>query len=134
VVIVDTNVVAWLYMGGDPSARARALFARDPDWRSEHLVLVELTNVLATIMRTRNMAVARAREVFEDAQAMLARRLVEIDHGDAIEFAHRYRVTAYDARFLVAAAALDTRLVTEDRALRRAAPALTRSLDEALSA
>jgi predicted nucleic acid-binding protein len=134
VVLADINVIAWLYLGGDPSARARALFAHDSDWRSEHFVLVELTNVLATVVRTRNMAVARAREVFKDARAMLERRLVEVDHEDAIDFAHRYRVTAYDARFLVAAAALHSRLVTEDKALRRAAPALTRSLDEALAA
>ena len=43
-------------------------------------------------------------------------------------------VSAYDARFLVAARELGVKLVTEDEKLRRAAPELTQSLEEALAA
>lgn len=45
-----------------------------------------------------------------------------------------YKVLVYDARFLVAARKLGVKLVTEDAALRRAAPELTQSLNEALAA
>jgi len=42
----------------------------------------------------------------------------------------RHRITAYDARFLVLADQLGSRLITEDARLRAAAPALTQSLAE----
>ena len=45
----------------------------------------------------------------------------------------RYRVTAYDGRFLTLALQLDRRLITEDVKLRAAAPKLTQSLAEALA-
>ncbi len=42
-------------------------------------------------------------------------------------------VSAYDARFLVVAQTFGGRLVTEDTKLRRAAPGLTQSLEQALA-
>jgi len=56
-----------------------------------------------------------------------------VSHRAALDTALRYRVTAYDARFLAVAQQLGTRLVTEDAKLRSAAPALTQSLVEALA-
>ena len=52
---------------------------------------------------------------------------------EALDTGLRYRVTAYDARFLAAAEQLGRRLVTEDARLRAAAPGLTQSLAEALA-
>jgi predicted nucleic acid-binding protein len=46
--------------------------------------------------------------------------------------AARFRVTAYDARFLVLAQQTAIPLITEDAKLRVAAPLLTQSLDQAL--
>ena len=43
-VVVDTNIVAYLLIDGDRSREARSLLARDPDWRSEAFVLVEFSN------------------------------------------------------------------------------------------
>ena len=47
--------------------------------------------------------------------------------------AAHYRVTAYDARYLAFARDLGVPLVTEDVKLRKAAPALTCSLADALT-
>ena len=52
----------------------------------------------------------------------------------AMRTALAHGVSAYDARFLVAARELGVKLVTEDEKLRRAAPELTQSLEEALAA
>jgi hypothetical protein len=47
VVLVDTNILAYLLIEGDRTSAAQALNARDPDWRSEGLILVEFSNVLS---------------------------------------------------------------------------------------
>jgi len=60
--------------------------------------------------------------------------LVNLPHGRALKLAAEFGVSAYDVRFLGAAHNLGVRLVTKDAKLHAAAPALTRSLAEALAA
>jgi predicted nucleic acid-binding protein len=59
---------------------------------------------------------------------------VNIPPITALDVARRYNISAYDARFIAAAQQLETKLVTEDRKLRAAAPERTRSLAQALDA
>jgi predicted nucleic acid-binding protein len=129
---VDTNIVAYLLLQGDRTTAARALFARDPDWHSDSYVLVEFSNVLATTVRTRSLSVAQALQALSQAEQLLESRVHPAAHDASLTTAGEFGVSVYDARFLVVARALGTRLVTEDAKLRRAAPGLTQSLDQAL--
>lgn len=131
-VAVDTNIVAYLLLEGDRTADARALFALDPDWRSEALLLVEFSNILATYRRQGSLAGAAGAGLLASAERVVS-RLVNLPHARALALAEEYGVSAYDARFLGAAQGLSTRLVTEDARLRSAAPKLTRSLTQALT-
>jgi predicted nucleic acid-binding protein len=133
VLLVDTNVVAYLLIEGDHSASAQALRRRDADWRSEAFLLVELTNVLASSIATNRMRRSLAEDVLAKAITLLDGKLVRIAHTFVLSVSVRYRVTAYDARFLALAQQLGTPLVTEDAKLRLAAPNLTQSLAEALA-
>ncbi len=129
-VVVDTNVLAYLLIAGDKTALAQQLFDQDADWHSEPFALVELSNVLATACRTMGLSPGRARRTLERAEELLENTLHPIDHGLALALANDYSVSAYDARFLAVADQLDAPLVTEDKRLRRAAPNLTAALAE----
>jgi predicted nucleic acid-binding protein len=131
--VVDTNVLVYLLVAGDRTDQARALMQRDADWRSESFVLVELSNVLVTTMRVRGLAPARAVQALADAQQIMEPGLHFVQHADALALAMEFKVSAYDARFLALARLLGQPLVTEDARLRQAAPALTRSIAEALA-
>jgi predicted nucleic acid-binding protein len=131
-VVVDCNVVVHLLLEGEQTPRARALLERDADWRSEALLIVELTNVLATAMRARGLALDDAVIALTQAREVVEPGLHAASHFEALETASRYGVSAYDARYLVVARDLGARLVTEDAQLRRAAPELTRSLVDAV--
>ena len=131
-VIVDTNVLAYLLIEGDRTPEAQALYAIDAAWRSEAFLLVELSNVLANYVRTGGMTRAQAETLLSEAERRM-RGLVNVPHTQALGLAERFGVSAYDARFLAAAQALGGKLVTEDARLRAAAPALTHSLAEALA-
>lgn len=131
-VLVDTNVLVYLLIEGDRTKHAQALFALDPEWKSEGFVLVELSNVLATYTRAGVLDGPQARRVLADAERTL-RGIVNVPHASALEAAQRHGVSAYDARFLAVAERLGARLATEDAKLRAAAPALTESLDEAIA-
>ena len=129
---VDTNVLAYLLLEGDRTADAQALYAADADWRSEGFLLVEFSNVLATYRRRGALPGDAAVELLDTAQRVVS-GLVNLPHARALALAAEYGVSAYDARFLGAAQALGTKLVTEDTKLRVAAPQLTRSIAQALA-
>jgi len=133
VLIVDTNVLAYLLIEGDYTAAARLLHRRDDDWRSEAFIMIEFTNVLAASIAARRMNLVLAQRFLADATLLLHGKLGLIPHDSVLSLAVQYRVTAYDARFLALAQQLERRLVTEDAKLRAAAPKLTQSLAEALA-
>jgi len=132
--LVDTNVVAYLLIEGDHTEAAQELRTRDPDWRSEAFLLVELTNVLASSIARKRMTLSLAEDFLAKATALFDGKLGRIPHASVLTIAARHRVSAYDARFLALADQLGSRLITEDARLRAAAPALTQSLAEALAA
>ena len=131
-VVVDTNIVAYLLIEGDRTAQAQALYARDPDWRSEGFLLVEFSNLLATCVRQGRLDADTAGSLLSAAEQTLT-GLVNLPHARALALAAEHGTSAYDARFLAVARQLGGKLVTEDAKLRASAPALTQSIAQALA-
>ena len=104
----------------------------DPDWRSEAFCRIEFSNLLATHVRSKALTISQAAALFDRA-ATAVPTLLDAAHADALRTEVSFGVSAYDARSLVVAQALGVKLVTEDARLRKAAPALTQSLSEALA-
>jgi len=132
VVVVDTNILAYLLIAGDHTKEAQTLFSRDPEWKSEAFLLIEFSNILATYQRSGAINHTQAEELLSDAETHI-RGLVNVPHLTALRFAHTYTVSAYDARFLATADAFSAKLVTQDTKLRAAAPGLTQSLADSLA-
>ena len=130
--LVDTNILAYLLIEGDRNAQAAAILKYDPDWHSEHFVLVEFTNVLLTCLRAQALTMSQANDTLDKAKAVFKTNLRTMDHSSVLRIAHEYGVSAYDARYLAMALELDVPLITEDKRLRRTAPKLTQSMDEVL--
>ena len=131
--LVDTNIIAPLFVQSACSDAVKELCERDGIWRTEPLALIEFSNVLATYQRARYITEAAAQDCLVRAEAFLGPHFFSVTHEAALELALRHGTTTYDARFLALADQLGSRLVTEDVKLRTAAPALTQSLAEALA-
>ena len=132
VVVVDTNVLAYLLIEGDRTKAAQDLYAKDPDWQSEAFVLVELTNILTTYTRTGALTREQGLKLLAEAETLLP-QLPTVSHQEAYEVAVEFGISAYDGRFIAFARQTKSKLVTEDARLRKAVPAWTASLDEALA-
>ena len=133
-ILVDTNVLFSLVVDSELSQAAVRLHEQDDDWHSEYHALVELTNVLARYIRNGKMTAAEGRLALTTAEDFMDGHLYSVAHADALELTFGPQVSVYDARFLAAATCLQTKLVTEDRKLRNAAPELTCSLEDAIAA
>lgn len=131
-VIVDTNILAYVLLDGDRTRDAQALLLADEDWHTDAFALVEFSNLLATSVRVRGLPQGTASDLLSAAENLIGRGMHTVSHSAALAVANRHSVSAYDARFLALADDLAGRLTTEDARLRNAAPDLTQSLATAL--
>ena len=121
-IVVDTNVLAYLYLPGDYSARAEALLEREPDWAAPVLWRSEFRNILAGYMRRKTLSFGQACTLQEEAESLLAGSEFEVDSRTVIELVRDSDCSAYDCEFVALAIKLDTKLVTVDKKLLRAFP------------
>jgi len=131
-VLVDTNIVFPLLAESVNTQPARELLDRDAAWVTEPYALIELTNILTTYQRANLISKTQALELLQRAVGFLEPYFMGISHEHALDVAIRYKVSAYDARYIALAEKLDTPLITEDNRLRKAVPDRTISLKDAL--
>lgn len=129
-VLVDTNVLAYLMLEGDRTSAAQELFERDADWRSEAFIMVEFSNVLTTYVRTKVLSRDQGLKVLAGAEKLVP-VLTSVQNARALEVATQFGLSAYDARFVALAIQMKVKLVTEDAKLRAAVPSWTVSLADA---
>lgn len=130
-IVVDSNVVAYLYLPeGDRTAAAQRVLARDPAWAAPVLWRSEFRNVLALYMRQRSLPLPAALNAQTRAEALLAGREYDVDSGLVLSLAARSGRTAYDCEFVAVAQTLGVRLVTNDRQVLASFPGVAVSLSE----
>lgn len=125
-IVVDTNVLAYLYLPGDRTPAAEALFERDPEWAVPVLWRSEFRNILAGYMRRKALSFDQACSLQNEAESLLSGAEFEVDSRAVLELVSDSDCSAYDCEFIALAIRLNTKLVTADKKLLRAFP--TRSM------
>jgi predicted nucleic acid-binding protein len=123
VIVVDTNVLAYLYLPGEFTADAEALLAEDSDWAAPALWRSELRNILAGYLRRKTLSFDQAVAIQQEAESLLSASAFDTDSRAVLELVRDSDCSAYDCEFIALAIQLNTRLVTMDRKLLRAFPA-----------
>ena len=121
-IVVDSNIVAYLYLPGDCTERAEVLLERDPDWAAPLLWRSEFRNILAGYMRRKTITFESARELQVEAESLLASGEHEVDSRLVLELVRDSDCSAYDCEFVALAKMLGVKLVTMDAKLLRAFP------------
>lgn len=127
-IVVDTHVLAYLYLPGKFSDAAEALLLRDFDWAVPRLWRSEFRNVLATYMRKGLLAYDDALSIHRKAEAVVAGAEYDVSTSEVLRLASESGCSAYDCEFVALAEHLDVRLVSEDTRLCRAFPKRARLL------
>lgn len=121
-IVVDTHVLAYLYLPGEYTAHAEALLQRDPEWAAPLLWRSEFRNVLVGCIRRKLLAFDAARAMLTEAEDLMAGNEYEVDSRRVLELARDSDCSAYDCEFVALAEALGVGLVTMDAKLLRAFP------------
>jgi predicted nucleic acid-binding protein len=122
VIVVDSNIVAYLYLPGEHTAKAEALLEQDSEWVAPLLWRSEFRNILAGAMRRQTLSFEAAREVQLEAESLLAGAEYEVDSRLVLELVRDSDCSAYDCEFVALATTLGVKLVTMDGKVLRAFP------------
>jgi len=121
-IVVDSNVIAYLYLPGDHTARAESLLQRDADWVVPLLWRSEFRNILAGYMRRRAFTFDMARDLQAEAEDLLAGAEHEVDSRLVLELVRDSDCSAYDCEYVALATSLGVKLVTGDTKVLKAFP------------
>ena len=127
-IVVDSNVLAYLYLPGDHTQAAERLYQRDAEWHAPILWRSEYRNILAGYMRQGVLTLEQAYAIQREAETLLDGAEHEPDSRRVLEWVKASNCSAYDCEFVALAETLGVILVTMDAKLIKAFPKIAESL------
>ena len=121
-IVVDSNVLLYLYLPGEYTANAEALLKQDPEWAAPVLWRSEFRNVLAGYLRRKALSFEQACALQEEAEDLMGGSEFELDSQAVLALVRDSDCSAYDCEFVALATQLGTKLVTMDKKVLRAFP------------
>ena len=121
-IVVDSNVLAYLYLPGEYTAAAEALLEQDSDWAAPILWRSEFRNILAGYLRRKAITFEQANSLQREAESLLEGAEFELESLAVLELVRDSDCSAYECEFIALAMKLDTTLITMDKKLLRAFP------------
>ena len=121
-IVIDSNVLAYLYLPTEHTVAAEALLQRDPELAAPVLWRSEFRNILAGQMRRKTISFEQANALQREAESLLEGAEFEVDSLSVLELVRDSDCSAYDCEFVALAMKLGSKLVTMDKKLLRAFP------------
>ena len=121
-IVVDSNVLAYLYLPGEHTEAAEQLLASEHEWAVPILWRSEFRNILAGYLRRGTVTFDQAVAIQAEAESVLSGNEYEVDSMGVLQLVRDSNCSAYDCEFVALANKLKVRLVTMDSKLLRAFP------------
>lgn len=121
-IVVDSNVLAYLYLPCEYTAMAETFLEQDPDWAAPILWRSEFRNILAGYLRRKTISFEQANSLQKEAESLLEGAEFEVDSRTVLELVRDSDCSAYDCEFVALSIKLETKLLTMDKKLLRAFP------------
>ncbi len=132
-IVVDTNVVAYLLLPGPQTQLAEALRRHDRQWAVPPLWRSEFRNVLTQHVRRDLLDLTAALALMHKAEGLLAAHEQPVASQQVLHLVSISSCSSYDCEFVAAAHQLEVPLITEDRAILKAFPTIAKPLHQATS-
>ena len=121
-IVVDTNILAYLYLPGEHTSSAEKLLARTDAWAVPVLWRSEFRNILAGCLRRNTLSFEHAIALQLEAESLMAGNEYEVDSRKVLELVRDSNCSAYDCEFVALAQSLNTHIVTADKKILQAFP------------
>ena len=129
-IVVDTNIIGYLYLSSERSGQAEQALLKDAEWVAPILWKSELRNVLAQYLRRGILSFADVVHIMDEATGLMDGREYEVTSMEVFELVRESKCSAYDCEFVALARNLKAPLVTVDKQILHEFPTIAISLDE----
>jgi len=133
VIVVDSNVLVYLYLPTELTPHAEKLLGIDPEWVAPRLWRSEMRKVLGVYIRQKAITLEQAYRIQTSAETLLADREFDIPSHEVLRLVSLSTCSAYDCEFVALARQLRTKLVTADQKVLKAFPETAVSLAAAIA-
>ena len=123
-IVVDTNIIAYLLISGDRSDDVDRLYQKDSRWIAPRLWIDEFLNVLATYERVGKLAPEEVNPILDDGLTLMDGSTYEIPPDRVLSVARRTSCSAYDSQYIALAEDRGLKLYTCDGRIVAACPSI----------
>lgn len=121
-IVVDTNIIAYLLTPDPFQTSALALYAEDPEWVAPPLWRSEFRGVLNSKIRHEEVTLDQASALADEAESILKNPENLPGSRAILELAQASGCTTYDCEYVALALKLGVPLVTMDKQVLKAFP------------
>jgi predicted nucleic acid-binding protein len=121
-IVVDSNVIASLWVPNDMEELAYRVLRKDPDWIAPVLWRSELRNVLALYLRKNILDLSTVLQSMLETEQLMEASAFEVNSTQVLELVHKSSCSSYDCEFVALADDLSVKLITFDNQICREFP------------
>ena len=121
-IVVDTNILAYLYLPTEHTQKVEDLLSKDPDWIAPTLWRSELRNVLALYLRKNILTFEQALAIQGEAEALLQDNEYFVNSHDVLQLVQNSECSAYDCEFVALAQSMNVQMITMDKKILKNFP------------
>lgn len=114
-IVVDSNIIGYLYLTSARSSQAEQLLRKDAQWAAPLPWRSEFRNVLALYLRKRFLSLEAAQEIMDEAISLMVGQEYEVVSSQVLSLVAKSTCSAYDCEFVALARDLGVSLVTVDQ-------------------
>ncbi len=129
-IVVDTNVIAYLWIPGTNTTHAEQAFNKDPEWVAPLLWRSEFRNVLAGYLRRNLLTLDVAVHLMDEAESQMRGREYSVSSVKVLNLVQKSQCSAYDCEFVALAEDLLVPLVTTDKNILSEFPKIAVALEK----
>jgi len=132
-IVVDTNIIAYLLLPTPYSDSVDTLYKLDSHWVAPALWKSEFRNVLALYLRKEIITLDKALQLQETAESIMIHNEFDISSSQVLALVDKSGCSSYDCEFIALARHFNARLITQDKKLLRAFPSTAVSVASFIS-
>ena len=114
-IVVDTNVIASMWVPNDMDEWVYKVLKKDNDWVAPLLWRSEFRNILSIYLRKEILELSVVFQATEEAEQLMDANEFEVNSTQVMSLVSDSSCSAYDCEFVALADDLDIKLVTFDK-------------------
>lgn len=131
-IVVDTNIISYLFIKGERTEKVKKVFQKDSDWVSSILWRSEFRSVVSFYLRKNYINLSQAKFLVEEAEYLMSGAEYHVNSNDILDVVLHTNLSAYDCEFVALAKELAVNLITSDEKIVKEVPGIALSMNQFL--